>query len=131
MKNLNLYYLKGKEFGILIDMNMSDEIKSHRYYFLDDNMNFYRIKSVDTLLSYLDNNDINLMQMNEEETRKLYSLLKKKKNKDNFNSEKNIYPGLKEITEFDNEILNKKFNKRIMKYSEELSKLNNDDKKEK
>ena len=80
MKNLNLYYLKGKEFGILIDMNMSDEIKSHRYYFLDDNLNFYRIKSVDTLLSYLDNNDINLVQMNEEEIRKLYSLLKKKKN---------------------------------------------------
>ena len=129
MKNLNLYLLTGKENGILIDIVMSDDIKSHRYYYLDNNMDFYRIKSVDNLIEYLDHNDINTKKMNNEETYKLYGLLS-----NNSNNKKNVetkkdYPGLTEMTTFDNEIINKYFTKRLIKYYNKLTELYEKEKK--
>ncbi len=52
---------------------MSDDIKSHRYYFIDNSLNIYRVKWVDNLIEFLDYNYVNVVRMTNEETYRLYS----------------------------------------------------------
>ena len=121
MQDINYYKLLGNVSGILIDVNMNDKIKSHRYYFLDDSLNYYRINYVDRLIEYLDRENVNIRKMNNEEIISLYNKLLNKATEDLKETKKN-YPGLADMTLYDNSIIDKKIYKRILKYYNEISK---------
>ena len=82
MKDVNIYRLSNNIALWLIDINMDDDIESHRYYFIDSNYQMKRVKSIDTLLEFLDKKNIELIKLSNIE---IYNLYKKSLKNQNIN----------------------------------------------
>ena len=122
MKDVNIYRLSNNIALWLIDINMDDDIESHRYYFIDSNYQMKRVKSIDTLLEFLDKKNIELIKLSNIE---IYNLYKKSLKNQNINYKKiydkpnkdyqkiNNYPGLAKMIDYDLKIINNKFHENL------------------
>ena len=122
MKDVNIYRLSNNIALWLIDINMDDDIESHRYYFIDSNYQMKRVKSIDTLLEFLDKKNIELIKLSNIE---IYNLYKKSLKNQNINYKKiydksnkdyqkiNNYPGLAKMIDYDLKIINNKFQENL------------------
>ena len=122
MKDVNIYRLSNNIALWLIDINMDDDIESHRYYFIDSNYQMKRVKSIDSLLEFLDKKNIELIKLSNIE---IYNLYKTSLKNENINYKKiydkpnkdyqkiNNYPGLAKMIDYDLKIINNKFHENL------------------
>ncbi len=112
MKDISVYQLSGSIPLWLVDINMEDDIESHRYYFIDSNYQMKRVKSIDVLLEYLDKKGLELILLSDIEIYNLYKKLLKGQNKNNKNL--HIYPGLAKMIDYDINVINNKIHENII-----------------
>ena len=127
MKNVSIYKLSMGNALWIIDINMNDDINSHRYYFIDSNYQMTRVKSIDNFLGFLDKKGIELIEIDDNEIYNLYKNIMYYKNaeKTSFNS----YPGLTPMNDYDTNVISHKIFSHYLN-NKIQEKIKSEDKKE-